>query len=262
MHMTSSHIFSQSCPIIQGNTRNIELVTAPTAPSLNLNNWRHNELIAGNQIGSASMPLTGSVRFRCTDCSNCHTVRLNLQDTAPSSRLQKRIEIDSREISMRLNDAPDYTEHAEVFGIHAQNRVPHWINETVEQYTEQQRVRRQLQNTSALEFRRRADNALVGAVLYDVLPETAHRPRSAYGQCNYYMPDDPTRESPGIIQFARAAAWLSNQGFAYLYLGIWTESASIYHYKSRFKPEVFDNGEWVKWDDFQKRQALRIALVP
>lgn len=259
--MRSFPIITHTCDILPDQTARLEIIQRDKSHLASLD-WYHRVLSQGGQSASASQKIAHSYYFRCNACSNCHTVRLDLQHSHLSQRMFVRIADDANTVDMQTSSSPSYTEHARLFRQHAKNRVSHWVNEDLERYTQRERIQGLLNNTHALEFRRRSDRTLVGAVLYDMLPETAHRPRSAYGQCNYYMPDDPTRESPGIIQFARAAAWLSNQGFAYLYLGIWTESASIYHYKSRFKPEVFDNGEWVKWDDFQKRQALRIALVP
>lgn len=187
---------------------------------------QHAALAQGAVPSSPRQPSSYAVQYACRSCHDCNSVRINLETPLRSKSMHRMIVNDMFATGMALNPHPDRDEHFALFSRHYEARQGKWLRHVPNDTLNYGHFAQDLDGCAVFEFRDGASKALVGATLVDLMPpfHSAGKP-SAYGQFNYYVPDDASpgnRASPGIIQFGRVAAWLEQQGFEHFYLGRWT----------------------------------------
>ena len=191
-----------------------------------------------SRLAPAGFRRSGSVYYvpRCEDCSACISLRVKVDEFAPSRRFRRvlRRNADLETMAVAPDDEP--IEHFALYQRYIRERHPGGSMDPPSPADYMQLAHPVGMETVALDIRQ--GGRLVASAVTDVLD---HGLAAVY---TYFDPNMADR-SLGSLAILEQIAECRRRGLPYLYLGYWIEDSDKMRYKADFRPaEVLINGNW------------------
>jgi arginine-tRNA-protein transferase len=173
-------------------------------------------------------------RPACTNCSQCRSLRVQVQSFTPS-KSQRRCEKRNAGIRVEIGRPQVTRTHLDLYNAYhaAMYAVKGW-RERIIDLSEYRQSFLDGNWSFAYEMRYYRDRELVGVGLVDVVP-------TGMSSVYFYHSPDWRSESPGTYSLVREISHAHDNNKKYVYLGYWISENRSMDYKASFRPhEILD----------------------